>query len=76
MPIYEYNCEKCDIQFERLQKADVEFPLCPLCGGSVKKLMSSPGALLVKGGSAPSGGDTCCGMSNPCESPKKCCGKH
>ncbi len=76
MPIYEYQCEKCDVEFERLQRADDEFPSCPLCGGSVDKLISSPGALVVKGDSAYPAGGTCCGEANPCESPKKCCGKH
>jgi putative FmdB family regulatory protein len=41
MPIYEYDCEECGYKFSQLlmsRKAEVK---CPLCQGSVKKLMST-----------------------------------
>lgn len=49
MPIYEYECEKCQHRFEVLQKFN-ERPLkkCAKCGGRVNKLLSPPG-LVFKG---------------------------
>jgi putative FmdB family regulatory protein len=49
VPIYEYECEKCQHRFEVLQKFN-ERPLkkCPKCGGRVGKLLSPPG-LVFKG---------------------------
>ncbi|MBC2714710.1 MAG: zinc ribbon domain-containing protein [Desulfobacteraceae bacterium] len=53
MPIYEYNCEKCDKKFEILIMGN-DKPECPCCGTvKVKRLMSSCG-FVSKG----SGGET------------------
>lgn len=41
MPIYEYRCDKCGHQFDRLVKMDTPNPECPECGSSVKKLLSA-----------------------------------
>ncbi len=41
MPIYEYNCEKCDYKFDRLVSTFNSKVNCPICQGEVKKLMSS-----------------------------------
>jgi putative FmdB family regulatory protein len=43
MPIYEYECEKCNHYFERLTfKGDDEHINCPKCGANkVKKLLSA-----------------------------------
>ena len=43
MPIYEYQCDHCDHQFESLQKfSDAHPKICPHCGkGSVRKLVSA-----------------------------------
>jgi len=42
MPIYEYQCEKCDNQFEKLVFAgDEDHVACPECGASqVEKMVS------------------------------------
>jgi putative FmdB family regulatory protein len=49
MPIYEYRCEKCGKQFEKIQKvSDKPCKKCPGCGGPLRKLMSSP-AIQFKG---------------------------
>ena len=58
MPTYEYTCEKCGLEFERLQSMSAA-PLktCPedLCAqkkwgrGKVKKMISSGAGLLFKG---------------------------
>ncbi len=40
MPIYEYKCEKCDTNFEKLQ-TKTEKVVCPSCGGvSLQRLFS------------------------------------
>ena len=49
MPNYEYVCEKCNHQFELIQKfSDPPVIECPLCQGQVRKLISSPG-IMFKG---------------------------
>lgn len=49
MPLYEYQCEKCDSVFEVMQKfSDEPLTTHEGCGGSVRRLLSSP-ALQFKG---------------------------
>ena len=50
MPLYEYRCEACGHQFERIQRfSDDPVSVCPSCGsGPVVKLLSSP-AIQFKG---------------------------
>ena len=49
MPLYEYACDSCGVRFERIQKySDPPIAVCPECGGSVRKLISSP-AIQFKG---------------------------
>ena len=49
MPLYEYECDDCRHRFEKIQKfSDELVKTCPSCGGSVKKLLSSP-AIQFKG---------------------------
>jgi putative FmdB family regulatory protein len=41
MPIYEYRCNDCNIQFDLRQKfSDPPADQCPQCGGNVRKLVS------------------------------------
>ena len=41
MPIYEYRCQDCHHEFERMQKfSDPPIEVCPTCAGSVQKLIS------------------------------------
>src|SRR6187549_942057 len=43
MPLYEYQCDKCAHRFEVIQKfSDSPIETCPKCGGTVRKLLSSP----------------------------------
>ena len=49
MPLYEYECDACLKRFERIQKfSDPLIEVCPSCGGTVRKLLSSP-AIQFKG---------------------------
>ena len=42
MPVYEYRCDACNIQFELRQKfSDPPTDRCPKCGGTVRKLVSA-----------------------------------
>lgn len=40
MPIYEYRCDKCQHDFEKLVFGQEEV-VCPTCGSPVQKLMSA-----------------------------------
>ncbi|MEM7048298.1 MAG: FmdB family zinc ribbon protein [Acidobacteriota bacterium] len=43
MPIYEYQCQQCDRRSEEIQRmSDPPLTECSECGGSLKKLLSSP----------------------------------
>ena len=49
MPLYEYHCDACGRQFEIIRKfSDPPLKKCPHCGGTVRKLFSSP-AIQFKG---------------------------
>jgi putative FmdB family regulatory protein len=49
MPLYEYQCEACGHRFEVIQKfSDAPVETCQRCGGTVRKLLSSP-AIQFKG---------------------------
>lgn len=50
MPIYEYQCAACGQVVERWQKfSEAPLTVCPQCGGSLEKLISSC-AFHLKGG--------------------------
>ena len=49
MPLYEYQCDACGREFELIRKfSDPPLEKCPHCGGTVRKLFSSP-AIQFKG---------------------------
>jgi putative FmdB family regulatory protein len=49
MPIYDYRCEECGHLMEVIHGVDAPGPAsCAVCGGPVRKLMSTP-AILFKG---------------------------
>ena len=76
MPTYEYECDKCGHRFERFQGIS-EGPIreCPRCEGTVRRLISTGAAIIVKGGgraraagcSLENTGETCCGRSQRCD---------
>jgi putative FmdB family regulatory protein len=49
MPIYEYECQKCERRTEAIQRiGEKPLRICPHCGGKLKKLASAP-AIQFKG---------------------------
>lgn len=49
MPLYEYQCEKCQYRFDRIQGFDDKLvAVCPLCGGKVSRLFH-PTPVVFKG---------------------------
>jgi putative FmdB family regulatory protein len=51
MPIYEYRCESCGHEFERLVKISAPTPDCPECGaGPARKKVSASSFVLQGGG--------------------------
>jgi len=43
LPLYEYECLKCGIRYERIQKfSDAPLTKCEKCGGKLEKLVSAP----------------------------------
>jgi len=52
VPIYEYQCESCEHQFDKLQKiSDDPLKDCPACGKpSLKKMISAAGFRLKGSG--------------------------
>lgn len=53
MPIYEYICDDCHVDFETLVRGD-ERPECPTCGGgNLVKQLSVPAAHVAGGSQLP-----------------------
>jgi putative FmdB family regulatory protein len=49
MPLYEYQCKKCNHRFEKIQKfSDKPVKKCPECGGVVEQVITAP-AVQFKG---------------------------
>jgi len=49
MPLYEYECSRCGIRFERVQRfSDEPLHVCPECGGAVNRLIQ-PVGIVFKG---------------------------
>jgi putative FmdB family regulatory protein len=83
MPTYQYRCLKCGHQFEQ-EQAITEEPLkrCPQCRGKIERVITGGEGFLFKGGSPTptfarenANGSACCGLSDPCSDPKRCCGR-
>jgi putative FmdB family regulatory protein len=49
MPTYDYECEKCKIEFEEFHGITEEYKPCPKCGGKTNRLIGSGGAVIFKG---------------------------
>jgi putative FmdB family regulatory protein len=68
MPAYEYQCDGCEVHFERRQKmSDAALATCPECGGPVHRLISGGAGAITKSNSATPGyAPSPCGMGGPC----------
>jgi len=71
MPIYEYQCEKCEHRFEQLVKSmnDTDGAVCPECGS--KKVERLPSVFAARQGqpqaaTAPGPGCGGCGEAGSC----------
>jgi putative FmdB family regulatory protein len=43
LPLYEYQCLKCGVRYERIQKfSDAPLTQCEECGGKLERLVSAP----------------------------------
>lgn len=50
MPTYEYECEKCEITFEKFQSMkDDPIKKCPECDGAVRRLIGAGAGFIFKG---------------------------
>ena len=71
MPIYEYNCKKCDSKFEKLVKnaASADDVICPECGSKdTAKALSVFAAVAA----TPVKSSTSKGMCGRCGGPGPC----
>ena len=75
MPTYQYQCRDCGHGFEQFQKfSDDPLTICPLCEGSVKRLIQNVGVVFKGSGwyindsRKPANGTT---SSDDAPSPKK-----
>lgn len=51
MPIYEYSCDACGAEFDKLVRMGAPTPPCPECGaGDVRKLISAASFVLKGSG--------------------------
>jgi len=82
MPVYEYECTNCNYKFEERQGInDRSLEICPRCQGKVRRVISKSTNFILKGSgfynndylSQTSSASSCCGMTNPCSDPKRCC---
>lgn len=49
MPIYEYRCESCGHQFEKMLKIGADAPPCPACAAADVRKLVSASSFVLKG---------------------------
>lgn len=49
MPTYDYECPKCDTQFEKFHGINEKGKKCPRCGTKSKRLIGAGGGVIFKG---------------------------
>tara|TARA_Y100000310_G_C20701833_1_gene830678 strand:+ start:3730 stop:3969 length:240 start_codon:yes stop_codon:yes gene_type:complete len=49
MPLYEYKCERCAVNIEKLQQMDKMGALCPECGHGMRRVYSPLAYIHMKG---------------------------
>jgi putative FmdB family regulatory protein len=80
MPTYVFQCQQCGFQFEKFLKiTDESIHKCPQCNGETQRLISGGAGFLLKGSGFHQNDykkhESCCGKSEGCDNPKKCCEK-
>jgi len=79
MPIYEFKCRDCGKISEIIcgVTEDNKTIRCSYCSSrNLEKILSAPASLRVAEKAAyPSAASGCCGTTNPCDNPKRCCTK-
>jgi len=79
MPIYEFQCKDCGKISEIVCSISGynKTIMCSHCGSrNVEKIFSVPARVQVEEkGAAGSKESECCGDTNPCDNPKRCCNK-
>lgn len=63
MPLYEFECQDCNENFEKLMRlTGVQEAICPTCGSvrTVKKISTFAASVKGSGGPASAGGDSSC----------------
>jgi len=80
MPTYLFQCQKCGLQFEKFLKiTDETIQKCPQCEGETQRLITGGAGFLLKGKGFYQNDykkrESCCGKSEGCEHPKRCCEK-
>lgn len=51
MPIYEYECDRCGVRFERKQGISEDpISICPQCEGGTRRLIHPVGIVFKTGG--------------------------
>ena len=77
MPTYDYICTDCGYKFEKFQRmSDEPIKICPECSGEVKRLIGTGSGIIFKGSgfyATDYKSHDCCGSTNPCDNPKRCC---
>jgi len=80
VPTYDYKCEQCGSEFELFQGiTDEPLKECPDCGGKVRRLIGSGGAVIFKGSgfyATDYKRPTRCGKDKPCCGRDEPCGKN
>ncbi|KPJ53595.1 hypothetical protein AMJ39_04105 [candidate division TA06 bacterium DG_24] len=75
MPTYEYQCPECGKKFEKYEAMTSEpRAACPRCGTKAERLISGGAGIFVRAAEGESQ-ESCCGTTNPCDDPKRCCGR-
>lgn len=49
MPIYEFKCDSCVLELEKVQGINEDAPSCPKCGEKMRKQATYPAMVKMKG---------------------------
>jgi putative FmdB family regulatory protein len=49
MPIFQYRCQRCEHEFETIQKRDAAVPKCAKCGHDITTKIIAPSNFSLKG---------------------------